>query len=233
MKQLPLKIKNIEKKEKKGSHRAWRKEFCQQYLNLVFQTRKNARKSLEDEIITCEEGCTRCCFHYVTVSLAHGIAIADYLYNKKDLLSKFVENYQKWHHVAHSISDEIDLKRIESIISSRPIEEVMAQTRPLSGRYFEMNIRCPFLIEDKCSIYEVRPLTCSGHYSSSSPDWCAPGSPSVPVLHNVIPGDQDLIAMMQLADPRLLVYELTLPKMVNKLLTEGSAAVMAEMTQIG
>jgi len=230
--QIPLKIKNVEKKEKKGSYGAWRRQFCEQYGALLVRVRKNALDSLsgtlepKGERITCREGCTACCFHYVTVSLAHGIVIADHLYKRKDLLGQFLANYEKWHSRGYSISSSIDNERI----SSSPMGAALEKTRPLSSRYLEMGIQCPFLVNDRCSIYEVRPLSCSGHYSTSPPDWCKPGSSSMPVLYNLVPDDEDLMAIMRLADPRLLLYERTLPLMVNRILTEGASVIMAEAT---
>ena len=74
-------------------------------------------------------------------------------------------------------------------------------------------------------------MACSGHHSVSPPDYCAPGSKQKPLIRHSMPDDQDLIEMMKLADPRLMLYELTLPTMVYKLLTEGSSAIMAEIAQ--
>ena len=75
-------------------------------------------------------------------------------------------------------------------------------------------------------------MACSGHHSISPPDYCAPGSQQKPLIRHSMPADQDLIEMMRLADPRLMLYERTLPTMVYKILTEGSSAIMAEMAQL-
>ena len=237
MKQLSRQIKKIEKKEKKASYGVWRKEFCTKYLEALIRIQDNTRNALVenlssiDETITCREGCTYCCFHYLTVSLAHGIVIVDYLYKKKELLRQFIDNYEEWQNKGHAVSDSIDRIRLEALSSSTPIDRVMADTRPLSSRYLDMNIQCPFLLDNKCFIYDVRPMSCSGHFSISPRDWCAPASGQKPVLHNIVPNDEDLIRIMRLADTRLVMYELTLPTMINKLLTEGSSSVMNEMMQ--
>jgi hypothetical protein len=36
---------------------------------------------------------------------------------------------------------------------------------------------------------------------------------------------------MRLVDPRMTIYELTLPAMIHRLLTEGSSSMMSEMAQ--
>ena len=239
MKQISRQIKKIEAKEKKGSYGAWRKEFCKKYLALLIRTRINTHNSLVDkpgekgESITCRKGCTHCCYHYVAVSLAHGIVIVDYLYKRKELLKQFVDNHQKWHRRGYSISNSLDRTRIQALSTSQPIERVIADTRPLSGRYLEMNIRCPFLVDNTCFIYDVRPLACSGHYAASPPDWCAPSAEQAPVIHHLIPDDQDLTDLTLLADPRLTLYELTLPTMIHRILSEGSSSIMDEIVESG
>jgi Fe-S-cluster containining protein len=235
LKQLSRQIKKIEKKEKKASYGVWRKEFCKQYVETLIRIQNNTRNALiedissNDKTITCRKGCTHCCFHYVTVSLAHGIVIVDYLYKKKDLLRQFIGNYEKWHNKGHAVSDGIDRTRLKALSSSMSIDRVMADTRPLSSRYLDMNIQCPFLLDNQCFIYNVRPMSCSGHFSVSPPDWCAHASGQEPVLYNLVPNDEDLMNIMRLTDTRIVMYELTLPTMIHKLLNDGSSSVMNEM----
>jgi Fe-S-cluster containining protein len=237
VKQLSRRFKEIEDKEKKGAHGAWRKELCRKYPEVLVRIQHNTYNSLVEklgskgEAITCRKGCTHCCFHYVAVSLAHGIVIADYLYKSKELLRQFVDKYEMWHRKGHSISNSIDRARNQALLSSMPIDRVIAETRPLSESYLEKNIQCPFLEDRRCIIYEVRPLSCSGHYSASPPDWCAPGARQKPVIHHMVPKDEDLLEIMRLGDPQMVLYELTLPTMIHKLLTEGSSSVMSEMVQ--
>lgn len=237
VKQLSRQIKKIEKKQNKGPLGEWRKDFCKKYSKLLIQIRNNTYNSLAEKLaakdgrITCQKGCTHCCHHYVTVSAAHGIVIVDYLYRKRKLLTTFLANYKKWHGRGYELSDRIDRERISALSASRPTDGILRDTRPMSQHYLGMNIPCPFLMDDECLIYDVRPLSCSGHFSASPPDWCAPGSQQKPEIHHLIPNDSDLIEIVRLADPRLVMYELTLPKMIHQLLTEGGAAVMNEVVQ--
>ena len=229
-------IKKIETKEKKGTYGRWRNEFCKKYPELLIRIQENTRNALDgrlaakNERITCQERCTHCCFHYVAVSLAHGIVIVDRLYKRKDLLKQFLDNHEEWYRKGHSVADSMDRARNQALATSTPVDRVLADTRPLSGRYLDMHIPCPFLADDRCLIYAIRPLSCSGQYSSSPPDWCACDTPQEPVIHHMIPDDEDLIDLIRLAaDPRLVLYELTLPTMIYRLLTEGSSSVMSGM----
>jgi len=232
--QLPLRIRRVEDREKKGPQGEWRRQFCSRYSGHLAKNRQKAYEALaallseKGESISCRKGCTYCCFHYVTVSLAQGIVIADYLYRRRDLLKRFLDNYERWRPQAESISGRIDQIRVGALSSSAPMDYVIAETRPLSTQYFQSNIPCPFLADNACSIYEVRPPSCAEHHAVSPPEHCAPDSPQKPEIRRSVNTDEDLIAIVQLADPRLSLFELTLPTMIYRLLTEGSTALMTE-----
>lgn len=235
VKQIPLRIRRTEDKEKKGAHGSWRNGFCNRYNGLLEKTRQNAFDSLENSLsaegktISCRSGCTYCCYHYVAVSFAQGIVIVDYLYKRKGLLKQFLNNYETWRINGVSMTDEIDRIRIHALASSIPTHQIMEDTRDLSRRYFKTYIRCPFLVDDKCSIYSVRPLACSGHHSVSQPDCCAPAAQLKPDIRNSIPDQENYIEIIRLAGSQLVLYELTLPTMVYRILNEGSAAIKTQI----
>ena len=234
---LTRQIKRIEKRELKGEIGRWRKDFCTRYPNILNQVRDNTSRSfletisLKQKQITCRKGCAHCCHHYVTVSVAQGIAIVDYLYGKKKWLIRFLDKYEIWHKKGNVLSDRIDRLRLSAQAAKRPGDAILQDTRPLSEQYFKTYIPCPFLENGSCFIYAVRPLSCSGHFSTSPPDCCAPESRGKPDLHNVIPDDPDLLVIANSTDHRLVMYELTLPVMVYRLLTEGSSAMMDEVVR--
>jgi Fe-S-cluster containining protein len=221
------KIEKIEAKENTGSYGQWRRNFCRKYRELLIQARDNSYNSLvktlssKGKTISCRKECAYCCFHYVAAPLAHGIVIVDYLYNRKKLLKQFIYNYKKWHHNGYDISNINDHKRNQAFSLSQPIDDIIEVTRPLSMRYLEMEIPCPFLVNRDCSIYAVRPLPCSGQYSVSPPDWCAISTEKKAEIHQLVPDDEDLIKFLQLVNPQLMLYEITLPIMIYKLLTAG------------
>lgn len=232
--QLPLTVTATEDREKVGSYGSWRKQFCREYAALLDTTRRNTGRSLEAAVsaegrqISCAKGCTYCCHHYVSVSLGQGMVIVAHLYRNRDVLQQFLDRYEAWRAQAGEVADEIDGIRNQALAASTPIARVIEDTRPLSNRYFAATIRCPFLVDDVCSIYPVRPLACSGHHSVSPPEWCAPDSPRKPEIRRMTPEDRDLLGMIRLADPWLTLFELALPTMVYRLLTEGSV----EMTSV-
>lgn len=226
-KHLYRQIEKIEAKENIGAYGAWRREFCRKYRELLIQARDNSYNSLvkrlaaKGKAISCRKECSYCCFHYVAVPLAHGIVIVDYLYNSRELLKKFIDNYKKWRHKGYDVSNSNDHTRIQAFSSSMAIDDIIEVTRPFSMRYLEMGIPCPFLVNNSCSIYAVRPLPCSGQYSVSPPEWCNTATDKEAEIYQVVPDDDDLMKILQLGDPQLMLYEVTLPIMIYKLLTEG------------
>lgn len=234
--QQPLMARMTEDRENEGSYGSWRREFCRKYAASLDTARENAHRSLQASLaaegrqITCRKECTFCCHHYVSVSLAQGMVIVAYLYRHKDLLQQFLDRYEEWREKAAAIPGEIDGIRNRALASSAPMAHVIRDTRPLSTRYFMANIRCPFLVDGLCSIYPVRPLACSGHHAVSPPEWCAPGSQHNPEIRRAMPDDRDLLAMVQVADPWLTLFELALPTMIYRLLMEGSATMTSVMS---
>lgn len=233
MTKLFRQVRKIEVEEKTGSHGSWREDFRQKYSAILLRIQRSTHARLLEvltstgETISCRDRCCHCCFHYVTISIGHGIVIADYLYKRPATLERFLNNYESWRRTGRSISDRIDRKRTEALSASVPIEDIIRETRSLSTQYFDAHIPCPFLVDDRCSIYEVRPWSCSGHYSTTPPAWCSSSAAqNKAVLYNQIPDDEDLAAVLRTADSRLILHEFALPSMIYRLLTEGSMAVI-------
>lgn len=91
----------------------------------------------------CEAGCVWCCYQRVSASPAEVLRIVDYLRR------------------THSAED------LAALHAS--VVELDAQTRGLSADA-RLRIRqlCPLLVDGRCSIYHVRPLTCRGYTSNDA-----------------------------------------------------------------
>jgi len=89
------------------------------------------------EDIACKKGCSWCCFKQVGVSPLEVFLIAEHLKNKRI---------------------EISLEDMKSRLTA-----LDRQTNGLSSEArLAAQLPCAFLVEDSCSIYEVRPLACRG-----------------------------------------------------------------------
>lgn len=90
--------------------------------------------------IDCQSGCSHCCYLRVSTYDYEIISIYQYLMVKvkkrdRDLIFK-------------RIKDQYE------IVKNFTIEE-----------HHHTNVECPFLIENKCSVYPVRPVSCAGYHS--------------------------------------------------------------------
>ena len=220
-------IRNIKRKAYEGVSGAKRKQFCDEYRRVLPQIYSNLHNGFtktlqEGEQISCKKGCFYCCYQYVGVTLAHGIVIVDYLYSHGGVLDNFLNNYPQWQESAADISREID-GELNLIIQKRsPTAILRHSVDPLVSGYFDIQVRCPFLLNSSCSIYEVRPLNCAGHYSTSPCEWCSKSSPKEPTIKEVFPSESDIIKLNSLSNVTpSLFHQSTMPIMVYELLVNG------------
>ncbi|MES2674236.1 MAG: YkgJ family cysteine cluster protein [Pseudomonadota bacterium] len=100
-------------------------------------------KSIEESTIkpACKAGCAYCCYYKVEVRAAEMFLIKDYLIN----------NYNE-SHIKQVLTDA---KSNAAIIKTLTHEQ-----------HLTTNIKCPFLIESKCSVYQVRPFKCRNFHAT-------------------------------------------------------------------
>lgn len=66
----------------------------------------------------------------------------------------------------------IEAERL-STVTRKPMAVVKHPVRHSEGEF--SGVPCPFLVDDVCSVYEVRPYACRAHYSfDTSAYWCHP-----------------------------------------------------------
>jgi Fe-S-cluster containining protein len=89
----------------------------------------------------CREGCAWCCHKLVGTSAPEVFRIADYL---------------------HRQLSPSQLQAIQDQVIERD------EHRKSLDRWAAARLPCPLLIDDRCSVYRVRPLTCRGFNSSDA-----------------------------------------------------------------
>lgn len=100
----------------------------------------NAMK--EAKHIACHKGCSHCCYLRVSVYDYELVSIQSYLENK------------------------IHKKQRDEITSSIGVQYERLKYMTMEEHH-RTNIKCPFLINNSCSIYPVRPISCAGYHSLS------------------------------------------------------------------
>ncbi len=112
---------------------------------------KNVR--VPEEKINCREGCTDCCFARRFCTFCEGMAIIDFM--EKNFSAEKQENFRLKVESAHS---SIQKMRRRGVCQGD-------DTFYRSG-----GLECPFLEDQKCVIYPVRPLICRCQYATLPTD---------------------------------------------------------------
>jgi Fe-S-cluster containining protein len=115
--------------------------------------------------ISCEKGCGACCRQLVPISRPEA-----------RLLAQLVEELPEPRRSEIKARFEAAVQRLaESGLGSDTINFHLippAERIPLAKSYFELEIACPFLEDESCSIHPQRPLVCREYLVVSSPRYC-------------------------------------------------------------
>ncbi len=170
----------------KGAIGKKRRSFCIKYIEkkreILEQIRADQLKTVSKnrETISCQKGCLHCCLAYMQASVQECEAIVYYLYQNEIALSTFLDNYMDWREKLRQNGDTF--KECGQLWQNKTnpgaSEEAQLALQESESRYREQNIYCPFLLDDLCLIYEVRPFTCAGLVATTPPQWCSPSSPN-------------------------------------------------------
>ena len=95
-----------------------------------------------DSKIECTKNCYHCCYLRVVAYPHELVSIHNYIHK--------------------SLKPDIKQIVLERISHQAKIVEQMSEQE-----HFTTNVECPFLIDRKCAIYSVRPITCAGYHSQS------------------------------------------------------------------
>ena len=205
-----------------------REEFCRRYIkrkeSLIREIEQSLAKETEakGETITCHKGCSFCCSQHVSALIQECEAIVYYLYQHEKLLNDFVEAYPRWRkEVGRNISlfNKVGQLYNESIAdrNSKEKEQVFKEA---SDHYFAQNIPCPFLSEDLCSIYPVRPWVCASVIATSPAELCKPSIPNKPRILGASLGKADFD--IRIYDKIELAILTPVPKGVYGILAYGT-----------
>lgn len=121
-----------------------------------------------DQPVSCKKGCAACCRYMVSLSSAEAFFLHDYV------LSLASEKRRRIVGMFMRAAKIISENRMPNVFSSYTAE--YDQLRAMSDWYQGLELKCPFLEENTCSIYAVRPLVCREHLVTSIADACNPSS---------------------------------------------------------
>jgi hypothetical protein len=212
-----------------------RESFCREYTAIKKQALENISKGLvEDtaklgEVISCHCGCSDCCSLYIAASLQECEAIVYWLYQHGETLDAFLSNIKVWQkniQAASTSFNTINALYGKKLLSHASDEE-KEKFRWAMEEYESQNISCPFLFDNACSIYEVRPYVCAGVVSISPAEWCRSSHPDhrrMKYMKTEIKHEKDMPYFIR---PRGGLLFANMPQLVMDILDGGYASLAA------
>lgn len=168
-----------------------REGFCKRFLEHKRKQIEAINAGQRDETlkrgqtVSCHEGCAFCCNEFVEASLGECELIVFYLYQNEVALNMFIKAFPSWLEQTQKHPDIFN--RIEqaqrNTFASRMSDESMQQLGTELRSYWDLQIPCPFLIKNACSIYEVRPWACTSVFSVTPSEWCSPVTKEEPKIY--------------------------------------------------
>lgn len=106
---------------------------------------------------SCNDKCSGCCKFPIWANELEYLTISAYLESNFDehQIEKIKYNFQDWQ------------RNIEKEAS-----ELLPGDKDAHTSYTNKNVKCPFLIDNSCSIYEARPTSCRTYFSYGNPKAC-------------------------------------------------------------
>ena len=133
------------------------------------QVLEEARLSAEGKTRSCTKGCAACCRMLVPLSPPEAYALMDSIRSwpaeKQDRIAarlaqakSMLLSHGLWHRL------------VELGESALPPDD--ASLEPINREFYALRMACPFLEEDMCSIYDVRPAACRELLVTSPTEHC-------------------------------------------------------------
>jgi len=137
---------------------------------LVGLTLSRAKK--EGKPATCRSGCSACCCQMVPLTVPEAFFLRDLVATlppdrRREILKRF---------------DDIAAELGKNGFYSRIMDPENSEDdyQKIALEYVYLRLPCPFLEQDRCSIYPMRPLACREYHVTTPAEWCAD-----PRLHEI------------------------------------------------
>ncbi|MES9825561.1 MAG: YkgJ family cysteine cluster protein [Candidatus Thiodiazotropha endolucinida] len=130
--------------------------------------------------ISCHSGCGACCSQLVPISKAESAALLNLIESlpearRSEVRSRFAKNIAALEETGHGLFDKLEMAALD---------HDKEQIKAIGLAYFDLNLPCPFLQDQSCSIHPHRPLSCREFLVVSDPAYCAKPDPAV--VENVV-----------------------------------------------
>ena len=99
--------------------------------------------------VLCKQGCSKCCRYFISLSIPEVARLSQEIQSKP---------HQQQEQIIHAC-----LAASKCILDKRLSQNDLNITS-ISKWYDDLNLACPFLQDDLCSIYDQRPFVCREHF---------------------------------------------------------------------
>lgn len=165
--------------------------LAQALTNAVVQTASNAVEE-QGQHVSCRKGCGACCRQLVPITQTEARQIADLVQELPEESRHAVEG-----RFAAARQRLADAGLLDTLLD--PVQWPRSGEAERWSRYFQLNLACPFLEEESCSIHADRPLSCREYLVTSPAEHCAQPTPET--VHRVPLPMEVWPAMAQLDGP--------------------------------
>ena len=114
--------------------------------------------------VSCKKGCGACCRQLVPITKTESWHIAK-------LVAKLPKEKQK--RIKQSFREARETLQNSSLWEQLSSTTSIENTREIGFDYFDLDINCPFLEDNACSIHPHRPLSCREFLATSNPAFCS------------------------------------------------------------
>jgi Fe-S-cluster containining protein len=125
-----------------------------------------AESQRQGKHVSCRVGCAACCRQFIPVSQHEARRIARLVANLPDDRRREIE--ERFEHATGQLEQHGLLERA---VAADQLESE-AQRAELGHAYFELGLACPFLEDERCTIYCDRPMACREYLVTSPPEHC-------------------------------------------------------------
>lgn len=139
-----------------------------------------AQAEAEGRQVSCSPGCAACCRHLVPVSPVEAVALAEAV---AALPADRRDAVRRRFAAAVARMEELGMLDPSAPRGRYALQSAAPPGAPtwedVSLRYFAASIPCPLLEDERCSVYEERPLPCREYCVTTPPELCATLDPAV------------------------------------------------------
>jgi Fe-S-cluster containining protein len=134
-------------------------------LTQVLVASANRREERAGRSISCRAGCGACCRQLVPLSPPEVFFLADVLAGLPD--SQRTAALERFAQIDAALEDA---GMIDELLNPHSDDQPVLQ---IARAYFRLQLACPFLAEESCSIHAHRPVACREYNVTSPAAWCA------------------------------------------------------------